>query len=172
MDSWSNTPSNVYSFSTVRIAAEPPARTRSTASPSWSLTRHLPVSVFMSTQCWSPSSRATPGRTRANTFTLPVAAIACGAYGVEYERFGVVSRFHVTRALTFFGIGADPRPGSVGAVGDFARTERTNAGRSRASNSLDRTSALPQRASSVPDEGSGTASSSETKPPRCCHEIC
>ena len=81
---------------------------------------------------------------------------------MEYERFGVVRQFHVTRALTFFGIGADPRPGSVGAVGDFARTY---ARRSRASNSLDRTSEEPQRASSVPEEGSGTASSSETKPP-------
>jgi hypothetical protein len=30
----------------------------------------------MSTQWLSPSSRATPGRTRANTLTRPVAAIA------------------------------------------------------------------------------------------------
>ena len=69
--SGSKTPSKEYAFSvTFPGAADPPARTRSTASSS-TRTTHFFNSWWLVMQCWSPSSRASPGRTREKTFTLP-----------------------------------------------------------------------------------------------------
>ena len=137
----SKTPSKEYAFSvTFPGAADPPARTRSTASSS-TRTTHFFNSWWLVMQCWSPSSRASPGRTREKTFTLPftlmVSTFAAEGKGTRKGGIRVRHARHVKR---------DNRDGDVVGRNDGARRQARET----------RGDVVPSRTTSVRSSGGTT----------------